>query len=196
MVSIRLIRLDQGLNVEHDLPSENFNFGQIGDQAGNPPHKKRLELFLIILLLEQVRHHSKRIEPDVVVGCIRGNSRQDADGHLGRNTTGREQVIDIENAILLFDRILVEGVGEKLARLLHLPLPFHAEKAQNRYQSSGDGQNDRNRDLVNQINERELRFGLIDDVAAMRADVSVLRYLPPAFFAFNHRHKYFLRGSI
>jgi len=67
MVSIRLIRLDQGLNVEHDLPSENFNFGQIGDQAGNPPHKKRLELFLIILLLEQVRHHSKRIEPDVVL---------------------------------------------------------------------------------------------------------------------------------
>ena len=53
MVSIRLIRLDQGLNVEHDLPSENFNFGQIWDQTGNAPHKKRLELFLIILLLEQ-----------------------------------------------------------------------------------------------------------------------------------------------
>ena len=196
MVSIRLIRLDQGLNVEHDLPSENFNFGQIWDQAGNAPHKKRLELFLIILLLEQVRHHSKCIEPDVVVGCIRGNSRQDADGHLGRNTTGREQVIDIENAILLFDRILVEGVGEKLARLLHLPLPFHAEKAQNRYQSSGGGQNDRSRDLVNQINERELLFALIDAVAATPASVSVLRYLSPAFFAFNNRYKYILRGSI
>ena len=187
MVSIRLIRLDQGLNVEHDLPSENFNFGQIWDQTGNAPHKKRLELFLIILLLEQVRHHSKRIESDVVVGCIRGNSRQDADGH---------QLIDIENAILLFDRILVEGVGEKLARLLHLPLPFHAEKAQNRYQSSGDGQNDRNRDFVNQIKERELLFALIDDVAATRASVSVLRYLSPAFFAFNNRYKYILRGSI
>jgi hypothetical protein len=30
----------------------------------------------------------------------------------------------------------------------------------------------------------------------MRAGVSVLRYLSPAFFAFNNRHKYILRGSI
>jgi hypothetical protein len=81
--------------------------------------------------------------------------------------------------MLLFDRILVESVRKQLARLLHLALTFHAEIGQNCDQSSGDGQNDWNRDLVNQINERELRFGLIDDVAAMRTGASVLRYLSP-----------------
>jgi hypothetical protein len=33
--------------------------------------------------------------------------------------------------------------------------------------------------LVTQINERELRFKLIVDVAAIQAGVSVLRFLPP-----------------
>jgi hypothetical protein len=83
--SIRLVRLNQGLNVEHDLPSQNFHFGQIWDKAGNAPDKERSELLLMILLLEQVRHHSKGIEPDVVFGCIGGTGRQDAHGHLRRD---------------------------------------------------------------------------------------------------------------
>jgi hypothetical protein len=32
-------------------------------------------------------------------------------------------VINVEDAILLLDRILVESVGEELASLLHLPFP-------------------------------------------------------------------------
>ena len=57
--------------------------------------------------------------------------------------------------------------------------PLPAEEAQNGDQSSGDGQNDRGRES-NQAT-RTLVW-LIDGVAAMRAVLSVLRYLPPSFF--------------
>jgi|SRR6516164_5051461 hypothetical protein len=46
-----------------------------------------------------------------------------------------------------------------------------------------------NRDFVNQINKRELRLGLLDDVTAVWASLSVLGYLSPAFFAFYQCHK-------
>ena len=75
---------------------------------------------------------------------------------------------------------------EAFGRLLHLPFTFHAEAAQDGDHCSGDRQNDRNRDLVNQINQRKLRLGLFDDVATVRASLSVLKYLSLAFFAFYH----------
>lgn len=64
-----------------------------------------------------------------------------------------------------------------------------AEIAQDRDHCSSDPQNDRDRDLVNQVNQRELRLGLLDDVTTVWTSLSVLGYLTPALFAFYHRHK-------
>src|SRR6476619_2281181 len=98
-------------------------------------------------------------------------------------------MVHIENAILLFNQIFVECVRQELPRPLHLPLSFHTKIGQNSDQRARDRQNDRNRDLLNQIKERELRLRLLDDVATVRTRVGVFGYFSATFFALHHRHK-------
>ena len=86
---------------------------------------------------------AKAVVSDNAKGVLRGSLTQANGPH--------------RNAILLFNRIFVECVGQELPRVLHLPLSFHTKIGQNSDQRARHRQNDRIE--IFRIRSRSENFG-------------------------------------